>query len=125
MFLADNHAETAGWITRNFDLDDSHTLVLVDAHSDASAVERSEELREELRRVPSEKERAVRIENWRKSGRLQAFNWIEPLMPRPLDHVLWLAAPELDDSATGREDLGCGWIVGWQAGGGTQIRRVV
>ncbi len=105
MFLADNHAETAGWITRNFDLDDSHTLVSVDAHSDASAVERSEEMREELRRVPSEKERAVRVETWRMSGRLQAFNWIEPLMPRPLDHVLWLTAPELDDAQRAAKTL--------------------
>ena len=105
VFLADNHAETAGWITRNFDLDDSHVLVLVDAHSDASAVERSEEMREELRRVPSEKERAARVENWRKSGRLQAFNWIEPLMPRPLDQVLWLAAPELDDAQQAAKTL--------------------
>jgi len=54
-------------------------------------------MREEMRRVPSEKERAIRVEDWRKSGRLQAFNWIEPLMPRPLDHVLWLSAAELDD----------------------------
>ncbi len=99
VFLADNHAETAGWITRSFDLDAPHVLVLVDAHSDASAAERSEELREELRRVPSEAERAVRVENWRTGGRLQAFNWIEPLMPRPLDQVLWLAAPELDAEA--------------------------
>lgn len=105
MFLADNHAETAGWITRNFDLDGSHILVLVDAHSDASAVERSEEMREELRRVPSAKERAVRVENWRKSGRLQAFNWIEPLMPRPLDDVLWLAAPELDNAQLAAKTL--------------------
>jgi hypothetical protein len=98
VFLADNHAETAGWITRSFDLDEPHILVLVDAHSDASAVERSEEMREELRRVPSEQERAVRVESWRECGRLQAFNWIEPLMPRPLDEVLWVAAPELDDA---------------------------
>ena len=105
VFLADNHAETAGWITRNFDLDDPHILVLVDAHSDASAVERSEELREELRRVPSEKERALRVENWRKSGRLQAFNWIEPLLPRPLDHVMWLAAPMLDETARAAKTL--------------------
>ncbi len=96
VFLSDNHAETAGWITRNFDLDASHVLVLVDAHSDASAAERSEDMREELRRVPSENDRAVRVENWRKTGRLQAFNWIEPLMPRPLDHVLWLAASSID-----------------------------
>ncbi len=96
VFLSDNHAETAGWITRNFDLDSPHLLVLVDAHSDASAAERSEEMREAMRRVPSEEARAGRVENWRTTGRLQAFNWIEPLMPRPLDRVLWLAAPTLD-----------------------------
>ena len=95
VFIADNHAETAGWITRNFDLDDPHVLVLIDAHSDATAAERSEEIRERLRRVPSEKEREGRMENWRKTGRIQAFNWIEPLMPRPLDRVQWLAAPAL------------------------------
>ncbi len=99
VFLADNHAETAGWITRNFDLDAAHVLVLVDAHSDASAAERSEGMREELRRVASEDARAVRVENWRAEGRIQAFNWIEPLLPRPLDQVLWLAAPSLDARA--------------------------
>jgi hypothetical protein len=95
VFIADNHAETAGWVTRNFDLDEPLTLVLVDAHSDASAAERSEEIREQLRRVPSEKEREIRVENWRQGGRLQAFNWIEPLMPRPIERVVWLAAPAL------------------------------
>ena len=95
VFLADNHAETFGWITRTFDPDGNYQFVLVDAHSDASMAERSEEIREQIRRVPSEADRENRVEQWRKSGRIQAFNWIEPLMPRPLDHVLWLAAPEL------------------------------
>lgn len=98
VFLADNHAETFGWITRTFDPDEARALVLVDAHSDASAVERSEEVREELRRVPSEEARATKVEAWRKDGRVQAFNWIEPLMPRPLEQVLWLAAPELGEA---------------------------
>jgi poly-gamma-glutamate synthesis protein (capsule biosynthesis protein) len=95
VFLADNHAETFGWITRTVDLDQAHVLALVDAHSDASAAERSEEIREQLRRVASLAERAERVEAWRADGRLQAFNWLEPLMPRPVDRVLWLAAPEL------------------------------
>ncbi len=95
VFLSDNHAETFGWITRTFDPDGTYQLVLVDAHSDASMAERSEEIREGLRRVPSEEARADRIETWRASGRIQAFNWIEPLMPRPLERVCWLAAPEL------------------------------
>lgn len=96
VFLADNHSETGCWIARTFDPDERHQLVLVDAHSDASAADRSEEMREEMRRVTSEKERDSRFRRWREAGRLQAFNWIEPLMPRPLDHVLWLAAPVLD-----------------------------
>jgi hypothetical protein len=96
-FLADNHAETASWISRNFDLDEPHTLVLVDAHSDASAAERSEDIREELRRVASEQARKEKINSWQQGGRLQPFNWIEPLMPRPLDQVLWLAAPFLKE----------------------------
>jgi hypothetical protein len=97
VFLADNHAETFGWIARTFDPDEARTLVLIDAHSDASAVERSEEVREGLRRVPSEEARAAKVEAWRKDGRVQAFSWIEPLMPRPLEQVLWLAAPGLGE----------------------------
>lgn len=97
-FLADNHAETFGWITRAVDLDQAHTLVLIDAHSDASSVERSEEIREELRRVSSLDERAARVEAWRKTGRIQAFNWIEPLMPRPVAQIRWCPAATLSDS---------------------------
>jgi hypothetical protein len=99
VFLADNHAETFGWISRNFDPDGRYQLMLVDAHSDASMAERSEEIREGLRRVPSPAARAAAVETWRVTGRIQAFNWIEPLMPRPLDRVCWLAAPGL----SGRE----------------------
>ncbi len=98
VYLSDNHAETFGWITRKFDPDTPHQLVLVDAHSDASAAERSEEIREGLRRVPSLRERKDNVDRWRDQGRIQAFNWIEPLMPRPLEHVHWIAAPELAEA---------------------------
>ncbi len=95
VFLSDNHAETFGWIARLTDLDARHRLVLVDAHSDASATERSEEIREQLRRVPSLAARRDRIEAWRAGGRLQAFSWIEPLIPRPLEHVTWIAGTRI------------------------------
>lgn len=95
VFLSDNHAETFGWITRTFDVDARYHLVLVDAHSDASVVERSEEIRENLRRVPDMKTRASRVEEWRSHGRIQAFNWIEPLLPRPIEEVHWFAGLEL------------------------------
>lgn len=97
VFLADNHAETFGWVARNFDVDSPHVLVLVDAHSDATAAERSEEMREGLRRVASERVRDANVGMWRTQGRLQAFNWVEPLMPRPVSRVCWLAAPRMGE----------------------------
>jgi hypothetical protein len=100
VFMADNHAETYGWITRTFDPDGAFTLVLIDAHSDASASERSEEMREGIRRVPDLATRAARVEQWRAEHRLQAFNWIEPLMPRPLDQVRWFAPASAGDPQT-------------------------
>lgn len=108
VFLSDNHAETFGWITRRFDPDTAYQLVLVDAHSDASAAERSEEIREGLRRVPSPREREANVERWRAGGWIQAFNWIEPLMPRPLEHVHWLAATEL--AVARRDELHAGAV---------------
>ncbi len=100
VFMADNHAETFGWITRTFDPDDAFTLVLIDAHSDASAAERSEEMREGIRRVPDLATRAATVEKWREEHRVQAFNWIEPLMPRPLDSVRWFALAAAGDPRT-------------------------
>ena len=97
VFLSDNHAESFGWIAGRFDLDRPHLLVLVDAHSDASWAEDSDELRDGLRRVASAAERAERIVAWRDAGRVQAFSWIEPLMPRPVDRVLWVAGRELGE----------------------------
>jgi hypothetical protein len=106
VFLADNHAESFAWMARNFDLDEELWLVLVDAHTDATAAERSEELREQVRRVVSVAQRAERIEAWRATGRLQAFNWIEPLMPRPIGRVVWV--PKIDLAPGEAESLTAG-----------------
>lgn len=43
-----------------------------------------------MRRVSSVAQRAKRVEAWRTGGRIQPFNWIEPLLPRPLDRVPWV-----------------------------------
>jgi len=96
VFLSDNHAETYGWIARTVDPDSPHTLVLVDAHPDSTCVEHSDELRDGLRQVVNERERDERIENWRKSGRIDAFSWIEPLLPLPLNRVVWVAGHRFD-----------------------------
>lgn len=90
VFIADDHAETFGWITRLVDLDESHALLLIDAHSDGTTAARSDTIRRDLRAVRSKAERAARVEAWRGSGRVQAYSWIEPLMPAPIAEVLWL-----------------------------------
>lgn len=92
VFFSDNHAETMVWIAETFDLDKGHALILIDAHSDASAVERSDDVREGLRRVSSPAERVERVRRWREGGRIQAFNWIEPLLPAPVSEVVWVCA---------------------------------
>jgi len=51
-FFSDNHAGTFDWIARTFPLDEPHVLVLVDAHSDATALNHSDAVRRGLRNVP-------------------------------------------------------------------------
>ena len=99
VYIEENHAGSFGWIARNVDLDEPHTLILIDAHSDASAVDHSDEIRHKLRRVSSAQEQIGQITNWRKTGRIEAFNWLEPLMPRPIENVIWVAAPRLTKEA--------------------------
>ncbi len=91
VFISDNHADSFTWFSQVLDLDEAATLLLVDHHSDASCVERSDDVREGLRRVASVEQRRERCEAWRSAGKIQAYNWIEPLMPRPFDQVIWLA----------------------------------
>lgn len=97
IFVADNHADSLAFLAEHLDLDEPHLLVLVDAHSDATAVSRSDELRRDLRRVTSNEDRRSKVESWRHSGRVQAYNWIEPLLPRPFEQVVWIAAPKLHE----------------------------
>jgi len=42
------------------------------------------------------------VREWRQTGRIQAFNWIEPLMPAPVSRVLWVAGAELSAAAKNR-----------------------
>jgi len=99
IFLSDNHAGSFGWMARTFPLDEPHFLLLIDAHSDASSVNHSDAVRLGLRRVRDREARAKRVEEWLRSGRIQAFNWIEPLMPQPINGVLWVAGAKLDAQA--------------------------
>ena len=95
IYLEDNHAGAFYFLAEHLELEEEHTLVLIDAHSDASAAPLSDAVRHGIRRVRNEKERGERLEEWRREGRIQANDWLEPLMPRPIARVVWVAAASL------------------------------
>ena len=98
IYIEDNHAGTFYWLAQNIDLDQSYTLVLFDAHSDASGIFDSDKIRYALRNVASTQDRQTLLDRWRSKGAVQCFNWIEPLMPAPIEKVIWVPAEKLSES---------------------------
>jgi hypothetical protein len=101
IYIEDNHAGTFYWLAQQVDLDQPCTLILFDAHSDASGIFDSDKIRNALRNVASPRERQVLLDRWRHTGRVQCFNWIEPLMPAPIAKVVWVPAEKLSASEIG------------------------
>ncbi len=95
IYFEDSHAGSFYWLAENLDLDEEFTLIHFDAHSDASALFDSDELRNRLRRVASTEERRQLLDHWRKVGVIQCFNWIEPLMPAPISNLIWVPGQKL------------------------------
>jgi hypothetical protein len=95
IYFEDSHAGSFYWLAENLDLDEEFTLIHFDAHSDASALFDSDQLRDRLRRVASTEERRQLLDRWRQDGVIQCFNWIEPLMPAPISNVIWVPGPKL------------------------------
>jgi Bacterial capsule synthesis protein PGA_cap len=95
VYIEDNHAGTFYWLAQNLDLDRPCTLILFDAHSDASGIFDSDKIRDALRNVASPKDRQAMLDRWRHAGGVQCFNWIEPLMPAPIARVIWVPAEKL------------------------------
>lgn len=98
IYIEDNHAGTFYWLAQNIDLDQSYTFVLFDAHSDASGIFDSDKIRDAVRNVASMQDRQTLLDRWRSKGSVQCFNWIEPLMPAPIEKVIWVPAEKLSAS---------------------------
>jgi poly-gamma-glutamate capsule biosynthesis protein CapA/YwtB (metallophosphatase superfamily) len=90
IYIEDSHAGSFYWLAGELDLDQPHTLVHFDAHTDASAIFDSDKIRERLRGVGSLEERRELLGGWRASGVVQCYNWIEPLIPAPIASVIWV-----------------------------------
>ena len=95
IYIEDNHAGTFYWLAQHVDLDQPCTLILFDAHSDASGDFDSDRIRHALRNVASPQDRQAVLDRWRSEGAVQCFNWIEPLMPAPIARVIWVPAEKL------------------------------
>src|SRR5438552_16672276 len=101
IYIEDNHAGTFYWLAQKLDLDHPCTLILFDAHSDASGIFDSDNIRNALRNVPSSRDRQAQLAHCRSNGTLQCFNWLDQLMPAPLAGVIWVVAGQ---SATSDAD---------------------
>src|SRR5215471_7082830 len=101
IYIEDNHAGTFYWLAQNIDLDQSYTLILFDAHSDASGIFDSDKIRDAIRNVASTQARQTLLDRWRGTGTVQCFNWIEPLMPAPIEKVIWVPAKKMPTSQIG------------------------
>jgi hypothetical protein len=95
IYIEDNHAGTFYWLAQQIDLGQPYTLILFDAHSDASGIFDSDRIRNALRSVASSRERRALLDRWRSEGAVQCFNWLEPLMPAPIAKVIWVPAEKL------------------------------
>lgn len=103
IYFEENHAGTFYHLASTLPLNEPHSLVLIDAHSDASAILGSDRVRAAIRGVPSEEARVELFAKWRKSGAVQCYDWLEPLMPQPIAEVLWIPARELNPLALARQ----------------------
>ncbi len=112
--IEDSHAGSFKFFATHLDLEETYTLVLIDAHSDASGIPESDRLRHQLRHVLSDDERNKRIGQWRQEGIIQPFNWIEPLMPRPFSKVIWIAGEKLDAATLQKKQKQARIQLDWQ-----------
>src|SRR5260221_1298131 len=90
IYIEDSHAGSFYFLAEHLDLDRPHTFLLFDAHSDASAIFNSDEIRAAIRSADGSPTKKDLFRSWRESGKIQCYNWIEPLMPRPLAQVIWV-----------------------------------
>ncbi|HEY9071641.1 MAG TPA: hypothetical protein VIV61_15375 [Candidatus Ozemobacteraceae bacterium] len=113
VYLGDSHGGTLYFLVRELAPGASCTLLLFDAHDDATAIYQSDRLRNDLRVAEAAGTTERLLARWRQLGAIQCYNWLEPLMPDRIGRVVWVAAErlgperkrELENVADARLDL--------------------
>ncbi|HOY65985.1 MAG TPA: hypothetical protein PLP29_03800 [Candidatus Ozemobacteraceae bacterium] len=98
IYLGDSHAGTLYFLVRNLPPGASCTLLLFDAHDDATGIYRSDRLRTDLRQAEAGAAFERLLARWRQLGVIQCYNWLEPLMPDRIGRVVWAPAERLDSA---------------------------
>jgi len=98
VYIEESHAGAFYHLVETLPLREAHTLVLIDAHCDANGMANSDEIRKAIRRGPTVKQRSEMLAEWRRAGKIQCYNWIEPLMPAPIAEVIWIPAARLSEA---------------------------
>jgi len=96
--VEESHAGAFYHLVEALPLKEPHTLVLIDAHCDANGIATSDDIRAAIRRGPTREKRAEMLAQWRREGQIQCYDWIEPLMPEPIDEVIWIPAVSLGEA---------------------------
>jgi poly-gamma-glutamate capsule biosynthesis protein CapA/YwtB (metallophosphatase superfamily) len=96
IYIEDSHAGSFYFLAKHLDLDRPHTFLLFDAHSDASSIFNSDAIRAAIRSSDGSPTKKDLFRSWRESGKIQCYNWIEPLMPSPFAQVIWIPPKDLD-----------------------------
>ena len=103
IYLEDSHAGSFYWIAAHLPVNEPVTLVIIDAHSDATARPDCDSLRGEFTHCADPE---ALLRTWRKRGEISCDAWIEPLMPAPVNEVLWIPALSQDDAITAKQEQG-------------------
>jgi len=90
IYIEDSHAGTFYWIFKKINPTEEYTLILFDQHSDVTGVLDSDYYRRIIHSFKTEKNTDYLIQKWRQNGQIQNYNWIEPLMPKPISEVIWV-----------------------------------
>lgn len=98
VYIEDVHNGSYYWMIQHLSLQHDYQLVLIDAHSDASAILGSDAIRRRVMESAGSGQLKSLARQWRAKGSIQCYDWIEPLLPHPITKVWWIPADSLTDA---------------------------
>src|SRR5260221_2476794 len=79
IYIEDSHAGSFYFLAEHLDLDRPHTFLLFGAHSDASSIFNSDEIRAAIRSADGSPSKIDLFLSWLEAGEIQCYYWIDPV----------------------------------------------